>query len=60
MPDDLTNSGAEDRARIRLGEEHEVSYWTGKFGVSAEKLAEAVEQVGNSADAVGVYLGKPA
>jgi hypothetical protein len=59
MSDDLTNSGAADRARISLGEEYEIRYWTGKFGVSAEKLADAVEQVGNSADAVAIYFGRP-
>jgi len=58
MPDDLSDRGAQDRARISLSEEHEVRYWTEKFGISKEELAEAVDQVGSSADAVAVYLGK--
>ncbi|WP_253183450.1 DUF3606 domain-containing protein [Sphingobium phenoxybenzoativorans] len=29
-----------------------VNYWTGKFGVSHERLDEALKAVGNSADAV--------
>ena len=60
MPDDRSNSGGQDRTRVAMGEDHEVAYWTGKFGVSKEDLAAAVEAVGTSADAVAVYLGKPA
>jgi hypothetical protein len=39
-----------------LGEDYEVDYWTGKLGVSRERLQQAVEAVGNSADAVEQYL----
>jgi hypothetical protein len=56
MSDDLTNRGAQDRARISLGEEHEVRYWTGALGVNETRLREAVREVGNSADAVRTYL----
>jgi hypothetical protein len=58
MSDDLDDRGAQDRARVAIGEEHEVAYWTDKFGVSREKLAEAVGVVGNSAQAVGDYLAE--
>jgi hypothetical protein len=60
MPDDLSDRGPQDRARISLSEEHEIRYWTEKFGVTKERLTEAVDQVGSTADAVGIYLGKPA
>jgi hypothetical protein len=43
-----SNVGAQDRSRIAMGEDYEVAYWVQKFGVSSEKLIEAVEQVGNS------------
>ena len=42
MPDDLTNKGPQDRSRISLLEPHEVQYWADKFGVSKERLSEAV------------------
>jgi hypothetical protein len=58
MSDDLNTMGAQDRARVSIGEDHEIAYWTAKFGVSREKLAEAVDAVGNSASAVGDYLAE--
>jgi hypothetical protein len=44
--------------RHRLDEEHEVRYWTQKFGCSKEQLEEAVREVGPMADDVGRRLGK--
>jgi hypothetical protein len=58
MADDLKNRGAQDRARIALGEEHEVRYWTEALGVTKEELQRAVDQVGNGADAVREFLKK--
>lgn len=52
MADDKTHRGSPDRDRINLSEEHEVRYWSEKFGVSAEQLREAVRQAGPTADAV--------
>jgi hypothetical protein len=52
MPDDLTNSGPQDRSRISLLEPYEVQYWADKFNVSKERLSEAVKNVGHSASAV--------
>lgn len=59
MPDDLTNRGAQDRARINMSEPHEVKYWTQKWGVTAEQLRAAVEKSGPSSAAVAKELGKP-
>jgi hypothetical protein len=42
MADDLKNPGAQDRARISMGEEHEVRYWTKALGVTKKQLAAAV------------------
>ena len=58
MSDDMNNRGAQDRARISLSEDHEVTYWTKALGVSKEQLAAAVQAVGNSADKVRAHLGK--
>ena len=58
MSDDLKNRGPQDRARINLGEEHEVRYWTQALGISKAQLAAAVQAVGSSADRVRAHLGK--
>lgn len=55
MADDKTLRSPQDSSRIALGEDYEVEYWTKRFGVSREKLANAVKAVGNGADAVGEY-----
>ncbi|WP_137787796.1 DUF3606 domain-containing protein [Sphingomonas sp. 3P27F8] len=56
MADDKTLRGPRDRSRIALGEEYEVDYWTQRFGVSRERLEQAVGAVGNGADAVEKHL----
>lgn len=52
MADDLSNRGPQDRARVNISEQHEIAYWTKKFGVSEEQLRNAVKKAGSSADAV--------
>jgi hypothetical protein len=56
MPDDLSKKGPADQSRINLSEPYEVQYWADKFGVSKERLSEAVRKVGHSADAVSLEL----
>lgn len=58
MADNLQDRGAQDRARVNVNEDHEVRYWTEKFGVSEEDLIQAVSVVGVSADEVERYLKK--
>jgi hypothetical protein len=58
MADDLKNRGAQDRARVNVNEDHEVRYWTHKWGVSKEQLTTAVNKVGVAANAVARELGK--
>jgi hypothetical protein len=58
MSDDLKDRGEPDRSRISLGEDHEVHYWTERFGVTKEQLAVAVAKFGNSANIVRQALGK--
>jgi Protein of unknown function (DUF3606) len=53
MADDPTKRGPADRSRISLLEPYEVQYWADKFGVSKERLSEAVRRIGHSADAPG-------
>ncbi|PCD02206.1 DUF3606 domain-containing protein [Sphingomonas spermidinifaciens] len=39
-----------------MGEDYEVAYWTDKFGVSRERLQQAVDTVGDGAAAVEEWL----
>jgi hypothetical protein len=55
MPDDK-NKTAADRRRINLHETYELGYWSRKFGVTPQELAEAVQKVGPSAEAVAREL----
>ena len=56
MADSKTNAGAPDRDRISLSEDYEVRDWAESFGVSEDRLREAVQAVGNSAEKVREYL----
>ena len=58
MVDDLKNRGAADRSRVNIHEDHEVRYWTEKFGISEAQLVAAVRKAGVSANAVARELGK--
>jgi hypothetical protein len=58
MADDLKNRGAQDRSRVNVHEDHEVRYWTEKWGVTKQQLADAVKKAGVSVDAVARELGK--
>ncbi|WP_454802938.1 DUF3606 domain-containing protein [Mucilaginibacter phyllosphaerae] len=56
--DDKSKTGSPDSKRINVNEDHEVAYWTKELGVTKEKLQEAVDAVGTSAEAVREYLNK--
>ena len=56
MPDNTSSSGGQDRQRIDVSQDYELRDWSKKFGVSPEALREAVEAVGDRADAVEEYL----
>jgi len=58
MADNKNDTGSPDRDRISLSEDYEIRDWTESFGVSEERLREAVSAVGNSADKVRAYLNK--
>ena len=57
MTDDTTKTGL-DRKLISLEEPHEVLSWMESFKCSEAQLREAVNAVGNSAEAVRTYLAK--
>ena len=56
MSDDKSRRGSPDRDRINTSEAYELRDWAKKFGVTEERIKTAVNEVGNSADAVRRYL----
>ncbi len=58
MADNLQSAGPQDRSRINVHEEWELRYWTEELGVSKERLAELVKEVGPSVAAVRQRLTK--
>lgn len=41
MSDDLKNKGAQDRLRINVNEDHELTYWTKELNCTADELRAA-------------------
>lgn len=56
MSDDKNVRGPQDSSRVAMGEEYEVRYWTDRFGISRERLEEAVAAVGNGVERIEEYL----
>jgi hypothetical protein len=46
MADDLKQTGKPDNQRINVDQDHELSYWSEKLGVSRDKLREVVGKAG--------------
>ena len=51
-----TKAVLEDAELISLSEDYEIAYWRKRFGVSDDRLAEAVRRVGLSAAAIEAHL----
>jgi uncharacterized protein DUF3606 len=58
MAKDKTKKTSDSR-RIDLHQPYELGYWSRKFGVPEQELAEAVQKVGTHAGDVAIELGKP-
>jgi hypothetical protein len=56
MADDPKNRGPRDRARINVGEDYEVRYWTEELGCTSTELRAAVAAVGPMVEKVRAYL----
>ena len=56
MADDLKKSGGQDRQRIDVNQDYELRDWSRKFGVSTDRLKEAVRAVGDNAKKVEEHL----
>ena len=48
MPDNPSKKAPEDWSHISITEQDQAQYWADKFGVSKERLLEAVKKVGYS------------
>jgi hypothetical protein len=57
MPDNTSDRNGRDRERINVHQDYELRDWSKKFGVSKERLKEAVQAVGDRADKVEQFLG---
>ncbi|RYD56421.1 MAG: DUF3606 domain-containing protein [Sphingobacteriales bacterium] len=56
MADDKSKRGPQDSTRVNVNEDYELRYWTMRFNVSADRLKEAVKEVGPSVRAIDEYL----
>jgi len=56
--DNKQKTGSPDRDRINVNEDYELRDWSKKFGVTPEKLKEAVKKVGTSVKDVEQFLKK--
>jgi hypothetical protein len=59
MADDLKKTGRHDDERIIAEQDHDVSYWAEKFGVSREQLLQAVQAAGPMVKDVQRHLMGP-
>lgn len=57
MADDKSKRGPADRARINSNEDYELEYRAKEWGVSKERIKEAVRAVGPMVDDVKRHLG---
>jgi hypothetical protein len=56
MADDPKQTGKADDTRINVDQEHEVKYWSERFGVSRHQLRSAVAKVGSMVKNVRDHL----
>ena len=58
MADDKTKTGKPDRDRINVEEDYELREWAKKFGVTPERLKQAVKTSGPMVKDISALLGK--
>jgi hypothetical protein len=58
MADDLEQTGRHDDERINVDQDHELTYWSSKLGVSRDQLREAVAKAGPLRRNVERQLGR--
>jgi hypothetical protein len=60
VSENVLEPGPQDYDRINVLVEAELVYWTAQFGVTRERLAEAIQQVGPGIPELRRVLGNPA
>ena len=58
MADDLKQTAKSDDARIDPDQDHELSYWSEKLGVSRDELRKAVQAAGPMVKDVQRHLNR--
>ena len=58
MSDNLKIRQPQDPKKINVHEQWELKYWSTKFGVTKERLKQAVKAVGSQVNDVKIHLGK--
>lgn len=58
MADDKTIKGTADAVRVNISEPYEVTYWSNKWGVTADQLKAAARKVGPKSTDIARELGK--
>ena len=58
MADDSKKTGRQDDERINPDQDHELAYWSQKFGVSREELRKAVQAAGPMVKDVQRHLNR--
>ena len=56
MSDSTQNRSGQDRTRINIHQDYELRDWAKKFDATPEQIKEAVQAVGDRADAVEMHL----
>jgi hypothetical protein len=56
MSDNLKQTGKPDDSRINIEQDHELQYWSEKFGVSRDELRKAVQAAGPTVKDVQRHL----
>ena len=58
MPDNTSKAHGRDRERINVNQDYELRGWAKTLNTTPERVKEAVQAVGDSADRVREFLGQ--
>jgi hypothetical protein len=58
MGDDVKQTGKQDDERINPEQDHELAYWSQKFGVSRDELRKAAQAAGPMVKDVQRHLNR--
>jgi hypothetical protein len=58
LADDLKQTGRQDDERMNPDQDHELAYWSQKFGLSRDELRKAVQAAGPMVKDVRQHLNR--